>query len=412
MPAVVKINDQKVSGRPKSGLPESVRSLTHDLRTPLTSVKSSLDLVLKGEAGGVTPEQRHFLGLALRNIDRLDRMIEGVLTAARPGDQSQGIRRREVDLGPILKDTASLHRVTATARGLEIDDSGLPDSFRAQVDSDLVVRMLDNVLGNALKYTRPGGLVRVWLETGCARPRSLAGRLARHCGLPLATFNLIVEDNGPGLSSSVQSRIFEPFNSGSGHDPAKAAGTGLGLSITRRLAEAHGGTVRLISLPGRGTTVWIKLPRDVASGHLQQTVGQLEAALAGGSPNDVQPLLGVLDLRQGPSEGCGAGSSADEFFAGERAVGSRCWELAPGLWVATVMDPVNWSRRWTLFAARKGMGLETVRWEYLAFDNQEERAIPRRFGEQRETMVNPEDCGPMIGGELAHRHTVDKPEDG
>ena len=397
MPVGVKINDQKVSGPRKSGLPESVRSLTHDLRTPLTSVKSSLNLVLNAEAGKITPDQRHFLGLAMRNIDRLDRMIQGMLTAARSRDEALAVMRREVDLGPILKEAAELHRVTATVRELEIDDSGLPASFSAQVDPDLVVRMLDNVLGNALKYTKPGGLVRVWLENGCARPRSLAGRLARHCGMPLATFNLIVEDNGPGLSASVQSRIFEPFNSGAADDRTGIRGSGLGLSITRRLAESHGGTVRLISLPGRGTTVWIKLPRDVASDHFQKSVDQLEADLACRSQDDVQPLLGMLDLRQGPDGRPLGRALVEEFFSCERSGGARGWETAPGIWVTTVMDPVNWSRRWTLYAARKGRGLETSRWEYLTFENPEERAVTSRFGKQRETMVNPADDGPKIG---------------
>ncbi len=396
MPAAVKTIDQKASGKGNPGLPESVRSLTHDLRTPLTSVKSSLNLILTGEAGEVTPDQRHFLGLAMRNIDRLDRMIQGMLTAARSRDEARTVICREVDLGPVLKDATELHRVTAAGRGLEIDESGLPESFLAQVDPDLVIRMLDNVLGNALKYTGSGGLVRVWLETGCARPRSLAGRLARHCGLSLATFNLIVEDNGPGLSASVQSRIFEPFNSGAANASAGIRGSGLGLSITRRLAESHGGTVRLISLPGRGTTVWIKLPRDVASGHFQRSVDQLEADWACRTENDVQPLLGVLDLRQGTDGGPLGGSLAEDFFTCERAGGHRGWETAPGIWITTVMDPVNWSRRWTLYAARKGRGLEASRWEYLTFDNPEERTVTRRFGEQRETMVNPADVRPMI----------------
>ena len=412
MPAVVKINDQKVSDSGKTSLPESVRAVTHDLRTPLTSVKSSLNLVLRGEAGQITPDQRHFLDMAMRNIDRLDRMIAGMLTAARSRDKALEVKCREVDLGPILKDAAESHRVTASNRGLEIDDSGLPDSFCAQVDPDLVVRMLDNVVGNALKYTKRGGLVRVWLETGCARPRSMAGRLARHCGLQLATFNIIVEDNGPGVSASVQSRIFEPFNRGSGHDRNGPGGSGLGLSITKRLAESQGGTVRLISLPGRGTTVWIKLPRNVASGRFQQTVDQLEAALACSSKNDVRPLLGVLDLRQGPGGRPLGSSCAEEFFACERSGGTRGWETVPGLWVTPVMDPVNWSRRWTLFAARKGGGLETSRWEYLTFDNPEEGTVTRRFGEQRETMVNPADARPKIVLDMINRHTTDKSEDG
>jgi hypothetical protein len=256
--------------------------------------------------------------------------------------------------------------------------------------------MLDNVLGNALKYTGPGGLVRIRLETRAGYPRNLAGRLARYCGLPLDDFNLIVEDNGPGLSPAVQSRIFEPFNRGQFLPGENAAGTGLGLSITRRLAESHGGQVRLISLVGRGTTVWLKLPRDPASGHLQQTSDRLAEALARGSEHGVRPLVGVLDLRLGAGSASSARLNVDGFFGREPSGLTTAWEPAPGLWTAAVLDPVNWSRRWTLYAARLGGGLEATRWEYLAPEPGEDSTIAGPSGKQQETMVNPAPEEPNI----------------
>jgi len=193
---------------------EVFRSLAHDLRTPLASLQSCLNLVLSGETGDITPDQKRFLRLARRNIDRLDRMVEGLLTAGPAPAAVFPAKRSQVNLGPILIDAVGLHRVTAAARGIEVDDSGLPRSFPALVDADLVVRMLDNVLGNALKFTPAGGIVQVWLEQQSRFGRSLAGRLARHWGLSVDTFNLIVDDNGPGLSPQVQDRLFEPYNKG------------------------------------------------------------------------------------------------------------------------------------------------------------------------------------------------------
>ncbi len=398
LPAVVRNNDQKISGPglPASGLTEAVRSLAHDLRTPLASLQSCLDLVLNGEAGDLTTDQQRFLEMARRNIDRLDRMVEDMLTASRLPTGSVPTRRRKVDLGPILKESVRLHKVTAVSRGLEVDDTGLPENFPARVDPDLVVRMLDNVLGNALKYTGSGGRVRVWLESRTGYPRSLAGRLARYCGLPLADFNLIVEDNGPGLSPAVQSRIFEPFNRGQFPTGANSAGTGLGLSITRRLAESHGGQVRLISLPGRGTTVWLKLPRDPASELLQQTADRLAEALDRGSEHGVRPLVGVLDLRLGVGSASSARLNAEGFFGREPSGFTAAWEPVPGLWTTAVLDPVNWSRRWTLYAARMGGGLEATRWEYLAPGPGEDSTAAGLSGKQQETMVNPAPDGPNI----------------
>jgi nitrogen-specific signal transduction histidine kinase len=397
LPVETKKNDQKIPGSVllATGLNDPVRSLVHDLRSPLTSLKSCLNLVLSGEAGDLTPDQCRFLDMARRNIDRLDRMVEGMLDASRIKTGSIPARRREVDLGPILKQAVRLHQVTAASRDLIVDDAGLPEVYPARVDPDLVVRMLDNVLGNALKFTEPGGMVRIWLESGAAYPPCLVGRLARHCGLPLANFNLIVEDNGPGLSPAVQSRIFEPFNRGPAY---KTAGTGLGLSITRRLAESHGGHVRLISLPGRGTTVWLKLPRDPATEHFQLTADRLSEALAEGVEHGVMPLVGLLDLR------CAPGGKplknmveAEGFFGRDRSGSATAWEIAPGLWVTAVLDPVNWSRRWTLYAARVGGGLEATRWEYLAGEAGEDLTATGHFPLQLETMVNPSPDGPNTG---------------
>lgn len=366
-------------------LPETARSLAHDLRSPLASLQSCLSLVLNGEAGELTSDQKRFLGLARRNIDRLDRMVEDMLASSRDRSGDVPVRRRETDLGPTLAEAVRLHRIKAAEKRITIDDTGLPVGFPALVDPDLVVRLLDNVLGNAVKHGRMGGMVRVWLESGVGTPRSLAVRLARQSGVSLATFNLIVEDNGPGLAPEIQSRLFEPYNPGSG-----SAGTGLGLSVIRRLAAAHGGQVRLASLPGRGTTVWLKLPRDPDSEHFLRTVARLEDDLAHETPSGVLPLAGVLDLRPNPGILGAARRDLGEFFRRRPSGGAPGREPAPGLWVAAVMDPVNWNRRWALFAARKGGGLEATRWDFLPHRTGREELDPTGTkGKQRETMVNP-----------------------
>ena len=254
----------------------------------------------------------------------------------------------------------------------------------------MCIRDRDNVLANALKFTPSGGLVRVWLEEGSGSRRGAAARLARRFGLPLATFNLIVEDSGPGLSAAVQRRVFEPYNSGAGR------GTGLGLSITRHLAESHGGRVRLASLPGRGTTFWLKLPRDPVSGSLLGALDQLQTALHEGSAADVPPLIGVIDLRHAECDGEAGASCLQEFQPNGRDDTTPCTELVPGLWAAAVTDPVNCNRRWVLHAARLGVGLEATRWEFMDVAQTSPAGATGHDGERRETMVNHGSAVPII----------------
>lgn len=393
-----------------AGVPEPVRALAHDLRTPLTSLQSCLNLVVNGQAGPVTDDQLHFLGLARRNIDRLDRMVEGMLAAAVQPAGTSAPRRREIDLGPLLSETIAMHALTAAERGLDVDAEGIPESFLACVDPDVVVRILENVLGNALKFTPRGGLVRVWLEAGAGTPRSLAARLARRFSLPLGTFNLIVEDNGPGLSPAVQRRIFEPFNPGPRDLGVPQPGSGLGLSITRRLAESQGGEVRLASLPGRGTTVWLKLPRDPASDRFQRDVAQLQDTLCAGADLGPVPLVGILDIRPAAVSAAGGREGLLEFFGRGGNGGQPGWELYPGFWAAAVVDPVNWNRRWTLHSSRQGTCLEATRWQFIEAGNGEPWAATDPLRKPHETMVNPAALGP-IEKSANHGYRLDALED-
>ena len=369
---------------PGGALPEPIRSLTHDLRAPLAALQSCLNLVLSGAAGDLTPDQRHFLGLGRRNIDRLDRMVEEMLTAAREEAGPQPDKWSEVDLGPILKETVGLHRLTAARRGLVLDDDGLPADFPARVDADLVVRLLDNMLGNAVKFTGCAGRVRVWLEAAGDTPPGLAGRLARRWDLPLATFDLIVQDNGPGLAATLRD----------GPGGSSPAGFGLGLSITRRLVASHGGHVRLTSGPEQGTTVRLHLPRDPGSRNILLAAHRLEGALARAAEHGAAPVIGVLDLRAVTAGGAAPPGAAEEFFGPEMPGAPDRWQPAPGLWVCAVGDPVNWNRRWALYAARRGGGLEAVGWEFLAPGGGEDPTAAAPFGKRSETMVNPAARGP------------------
>jgi hypothetical protein len=324
-------------------------------------------------------------------------MVEALLTAEPSAAGTSRIPSDPVDLGPVLAGAVTLHRVTAKNRDIEVDDSGLPSAFTAQVDPDTVVRMLDNVLGNALKFTPRGGLVRVWLKQRNGLGRGLPGRLAGHWDLTLDTFDLIVEDNGPGLSPEVQERLFEPKNRGPASGADQVPGTGLGLAVTRHLAESLGGQVRLISLTGQGTTVWLRLPRDPAAAHFLRACVRLEEALAQETGNGVRPLVGLLDLRPAAGQTPAPDDGLRGFIGQESSGYARVWEPAAGLWATPVLDPVNWNRRWMLYAARRGEGLEGTRWEYLPAPAAEESAIWRPARKQRETMVNSAPLGSNKG---------------
>ncbi len=231
-------------------LAETVSTLYHELRTPLTSMKSSLNLVRTGETGPLNDDQEHFLGMTMRNIERLDRLVGDLLDTSRAAAGSLVLNLIQGDLAPILKESLHFHAEAARSAGLEFKINEISTALPVNVDQDKVVQMLANVVSNAIKFTPSGGTVQV--ETGDGpKPDS---------------FTIVVRDNGPGMDEQALSQVFEPFKRVHDEGNCRVPGAGLGLHITRGLARAHGGDLHLESTLGQGTTVRLVLPRWLETG--------------------------------------------------------------------------------------------------------------------------------------------------
>ncbi len=344
-PAVVVLRAVPEDARQEGGrnLAEAVSTLSHELRTPLASMKSSLSLVSGGEAGPLTDDQARFLGVALRNVGRLDRLVGDLLDLARDDAGRLSIDCRPTDLGPLLREALGLFDGQPGQPGPVLDMSGVPERFEACVDPDKIVQIVSNLVGNARKYVPVDGRVRVWLDAQPGPGDPLATILARACGVEPRTFALVVEDNGPGIDPEVVDRVFEPFERGRAEVIGRIGGAGLGLHIVRRLAEAHGGKVSLATAPGAGTTVWVRLPVDPASGRLGTAAAQLRGAL--GQRVDGGKCLALLDARQGGDGMCERIAAGRAFVeaAGTVVAGRPC-EPASGVLAVVLADPAAWRR--------------------------------------------------------------------
>ena len=325
-------------GRGGGGLAETVSTLSHELRTPLASIKSSLSLLLAGEAGPLGPDQARFVGLASRNASRLDRLVCDLLDLSRDDAGRLRIDCRPVDLGPVLREAIALGEGGEGAGGPRIDAGGVPEHFAACVDPDRVTQIVANLVGNARKYVPADGRVRVWLDTHAPAPDPLAAAMARACAVEARLFTIVVEDNGPGVDPQVVERVFEPFERGRAEVIGRIGGAGLGLHIVRRLAEAHGGRVSLVSAPGAGTTVWVRLPVDAAGAQLLRAVAGLRCELGR------HPGGGGVALWDGRSAGPGASAGAVAALAGLAAgVAGKACEPAAGCLAVAVHDPEAWA---------------------------------------------------------------------
>ncbi len=217
---------------------ELVARVSHELRTPLTSIISFVGLALDGSLGD---QERTFLEIADRNAGRLVRLVEDLLLLARADADRLTIEPARLDLGALVDEAVTAIAPVAAAKGVAVGSSVI-GAVPAEADRVRMLQVLDNLLGNALKFTPVGG------------------RVVASAAVVLGRVRIVVSDDGAGISEDDQARIFERFARGAAARLAEAQGAGLGLAIVRTIVEAHGGTVGIRSAEGEGTTVTVELP--------------------------------------------------------------------------------------------------------------------------------------------------------
>lgn len=217
-----------------------VSSVSHELRTPLTSLGGYVEMLLEGEAGELTADQRRFAEIIDRNCRRLNRMIDDILFVARVDAGKLSLELGWVDVAAVA--AASVETVRARAQQGEVSVDLVVDGPVPEVWADPVRlgQMFDNLLSNAVKFTPPGGAVRVEVRAD------------------LETVHLTVEDTGMGIPQAEVGHLFERFFRTS--TVGAVAGTGLGLSIVKSIVEVHDGTITVTSTEGVGTAFHVELP--------------------------------------------------------------------------------------------------------------------------------------------------------
>lgn len=222
-----------------------VSTTNHELRTPLTSISGYVEMLQDGDYGKITPEQDRVLNVVHRNTNRLLLLIEDLLLINKLDQEQEGRSRhyRELDLADCASRVMTNLVPQATRGQVSLTDE-LAGSWPVLGDRDRLERAITNVVGNAVKFTPPGGTVTLSLS------RTPDGTGAR----------LLCEDTGMGIPAQEIDLLFTSFTRASNAADQQIPGTGLGLVIMRTIVEQHGGTVGLRSVEGEGTTVIMDLP--------------------------------------------------------------------------------------------------------------------------------------------------------
>ena len=236
---------------------EFLSRMSHELRTPLNAVLGFAQILASNPVEPLSARQQR----QVRHIEQggwhLLSMVDEVLDLSRIDSGNARIQDEVVDVPALLRECLGLLQATAEARSIRLSCSLDPAAPALAGDRTRVRQILLNLLGNAIKYTQPGGQV------------SLASRLVDGAAVELS-----VTDNGPGLSPAQQAQLFQPFNR-LGQENGSTPGTGIGLVISQRLAELMQGSLSMRSAPGRGCAFVVLLPAPAEAAGLQaQTVSE------------------------------------------------------------------------------------------------------------------------------------------
>ena len=219
-----------------------VANVSHELKTPLTTIKSYTETLLDGAIAD-TETTRNFLTVVDAETDRMSRLVRELLQLSRLDYKQENWYKKEVNLLNVLRTALTKVEMTAGAKRQKLEPLfDKEQKISAVVDRDRFEQVVLNILSNAIKYSPEGSTIRIdaYKEENTA--------------------NIVVEDEGIGISEKEISRVFERFYRVDKARSREMGGTGLGLAIAKQIIEEHGGTITLKSTLGKGTRVTISLP--------------------------------------------------------------------------------------------------------------------------------------------------------
>jgi CheY-like chemotaxis protein/nitrogen-specific signal transduction histidine kinase len=219
------ITKEKEVDRLKS---EFISITSHELRTPLASIKQGIYLVLSETVGKINEQQKKFLEIGKRNVDRLSNLINDLLDLSKIESGKMVLERKSGSINKLLEDIASNFEPAAAQKQIGMEKQLQPDLTDSDFDPDKISQVIANLLNNAIKFTPEGGKITVSSSYYGSDPNYIL---------------VGVEDTGVGILKEDMDKLFKKFQQLDMRLTRKAGGTGLGLAVCKQIVELHGGRV-------------------------------------------------------------------------------------------------------------------------------------------------------------------------
>jgi signal transduction histidine kinase len=222
-----------------------ISNVSHELKNPLHIIRDSLSIMRDGIAGAIDKKKKELLGIALKNIDRLTRLLESLLDLAKLEAGKAKIKRDYIDIRKLIEECSVFMRPPAQDKGVAIKTSVSLRYSKVWADYDKMTQVITNLINNALKFTQEGGSITINAEEKEGNKVLIS-----------------VKDTGIGIKKKDISKLFNRFERI--YTPGvEAKGTGLGLTICKEIIDIHGGEIWAESKYKKGTTFNILLPKDL-----------------------------------------------------------------------------------------------------------------------------------------------------
>lgn len=218
---------------------EFATNVTHEIRSPLSSIKMGVERILNGLSGETNDKQRHILSRIIDNLNRMNRLINAVLDFSKLESKAGELRKSEVDIGLLIKHVLETIRFEADKKSIVLEGP-IPDKLPCiYADSDKVIQVLYNLVDNAVKFTLSGGRVTV-------KARVIKESVKDK---DIDVLEICIIDTGIGIKDEDIGKLFKEFQQVGNNNVEGRDGTGLGLAIARKIVSAHGGRIWAESPP-------------------------------------------------------------------------------------------------------------------------------------------------------------------
>jgi signal transduction histidine kinase len=214
----------------------------HDLRNPLEVILTYSQFLIEDAAALLPGEQVEMIHTVRSSSRFMLDLVENLLDISRIEAGRLDLDPAPLALGALVEHNTALNRVLAERRGIHLVLEQHGELPRMELDATKIEQVLNNLIGNAVKFSPPESTVTVRLSA--EEERAL----------------LAVQDQGPGIAAGEMERLFRPFEKARVHGAESAKGAGLGLAIVKRIVQGHGGEIWVGSVPGQGSTFFVALP--------------------------------------------------------------------------------------------------------------------------------------------------------